>query len=123
MGRLSLGTTKPPSFLSKRSSKASTMIVGVLREDSDLRGSPYILNMGRRGSNYLIANGVEILERCNLRGFVIVSSDKDYLPVMRIATFKKVRKYIYGLNTADIYQRYGIEDIQLIAQFKEPKHL
>ena len=71
--------------------------------------------------NYLIVNGVEILERCELRGFVIVSSDKDYLPVMRIATHKKVRKYIYGLNTADIYEKYGIDDIKLIAQFKETR--
>jgi len=64
--------------------------------------------------NYLIANGVEILERCQPRGFIIVSSDKDYLLVMRIAAHKKVRKYIYGINTADIYEKYGINDIQLL---------
>ncbi len=34
---------------------------------------------------YLIANGAEILERCKIRGFVIVSNDKDYLPVMQRA--------------------------------------
>ncbi len=64
--------------------------------------------------NYLIANGIEILERCKIKGFVIVSSDKDYLPVMQIASHKNVRKYIYGINTADIYEKYGITDIQLL---------
>ena len=47
--------------------------------------------------NYLIANSVEILERCEIRGFVIISSDKDYLPVLRIAIHKKVKTRIIGI--------------------------
>ena len=79
----------------------------------------HLLEIEKSGSysdidNYLIANGIEILERCKIKGFVIVSSDKDYLPVMRIASHKNVRKYIYGINTADIYEKYGIDDIQLL---------
>ena len=79
----------------------------------------HLLEIEKRGhygdiDNYLIANGVELLERCSLRGIVIVSSDKDYLPVMRIASHKNVRKYIYGINTTDIYEKYGISDIKLM---------
>ncbi len=64
--------------------------------------------------NYLIANGIEILERCEIKGFVIVSSDKDYLPVMQIANHKNVRSYIYGVNTSNIYEKYGIKDIRVL---------
>ena len=68
--------------------------------------------------NYLIANGVEILERCKLKGFVIISSDKDYLPVMRIAGYKKVRAYIMGVNTPEIYENYNIGDIKFLGILK-----
>ena len=64
--------------------------------------------------NYLIANGVEILERCEIRGFVIVSSDKDYLPVMRIASYKKIKSRIIGINTPEIYEKYNITDIKFL---------
>ena len=64
--------------------------------------------------NYLIANGVEILERCTIRGFVIVSSDKDYLPVMRIASYKNIKSRIVGINTPEIYEKYNIEDIKFL---------
>ncbi|MEJ2251896.1 MAG: NYN domain-containing protein [Candidatus Lokiarchaeota archaeon] len=68
--------------------------------------------------NYLIANAVEILERCNLKGFVIVSSDKDYLPVMRIAKFKGIKSMILGINTSDIYEEYNIGDIKFLNVLK-----
>jgi len=68
--------------------------------------------------NYLIANGVEILERCEIRGFIIVSSDKDYLPVMRIASYKNVKARILGINTPDIYAQYHIEDIKFLGIMK-----
>lgn len=68
--------------------------------------------------NYLIANGVEILERCNIRGFVIVSSDKDYLPVMRIASYKKIKSRIIGINTPEIYEKYNIPDIKFLGMMK-----
>ncbi len=79
----------------------------------------HLLRIEKKGQfsdidNYLIANSVELLERCSLRGFIIVSSDKDYLPVMRIASFKGVRKYIYGVNASDIYEKYGVNDIQVL---------
>ena len=64
--------------------------------------------------NYLIADGVEILERCSIRGFVIVSSDKDYLPVMRIASYKKIKSRIIGINTPEIYEEYDITDITFL---------
>ena len=68
--------------------------------------------------NYLITNGVEILERCEIKGFVIVSSDKDYLPVMRVASHKKVKARILGINTPEIYERYSIEGIKFLAIMK-----
>jgi hypothetical protein len=68
--------------------------------------------------NYLIANGIEILERCEIRGFIIVSSDKDYLPVMRIASYKNVKARILGINTPDIYAQYQIEDIKFLGIMK-----
>ena len=64
--------------------------------------------------NYLIANGVEILERCAIKGFVIVSSDKDYLPVMRIASYKNVKSRILGINTPEIYEKYNVEGIKFL---------
>lgn len=64
--------------------------------------------------NYLIANAVEVLEACDLRGFVIVSSDKDYLPVMKIAGFKGVRSFIFGVNAPGIYDDYGVENIKVL---------
>jgi len=68
--------------------------------------------------NYLIANGVEILERCEIRGFVIVSSDKDYLPVMRIASYKRIKSRIIGINTPEIYEKYSITDIKFLGIMK-----
>jgi len=64
--------------------------------------------------NYLIANGVEILERCKIKGFIIVSSDKDYLPVMRIASYKKIKARIVGINMPEIYEEYKIEGIKFL---------
>ncbi|GAG86335.1 unnamed protein product, partial [marine sediment metagenome] len=61
---------------------------------------------------------VEILERCEIRGFVIVSSDKDYLPVMRIASYKNVKSRILGINTPEIYEKYNIEDIKFLGMMK-----
>ncbi len=68
--------------------------------------------------NYLIANGVEILERCEILGFVIVSSDKDYLPVMRIASYKNIKSRILGINTPEIYEEYDIADITFLGIMK-----
>ncbi|KKN17716.1 hypothetical protein LCGC14_0962950 [marine sediment metagenome] len=68
--------------------------------------------------NYLIANGVEILERCELRGFVIISSDKDYLPVLRIAIYKKIKSQIIGINTPEIYEEYNIPSITFLGMMK-----
>ena len=68
--------------------------------------------------NYLIANGVEILERCSLKGFIIVSSDKDYLPVMRIASYRKVKSRIIGINTPEIYEKHNITDIKFLGMMK-----
>ncbi len=68
--------------------------------------------------NYLIANGVEILERCALKGFMIVSSDKDYLPVMRIAKYRNIKSYIMGINTPKVYEQYKIADIKFLGMMK-----
>ena len=68
--------------------------------------------------NYLIANGVEILERCTPRGFIIVSSDKDYLPVMRIAQYRDIKSYIMGMKPPQIYEKYNIGDIKFLGIMK-----
>lgn len=79
----------------------------------------HLLKIDKKGhysdiDNYLITNAVEILERCEILGFSIVSSDKDYLPVMRIADYKAIRSCILGINTSDIYQKYNIGDIKFL---------
>jgi uncharacterized LabA/DUF88 family protein len=79
----------------------------------------HLLKIDKKGhfsdiDNYLITNAVEILERCDIKGFSIVSSDKDYLPVMRIADYKGIRSCILGINTSDIYQKYNIGDIKFL---------
>lgn len=68
--------------------------------------------------NYIIANSIEILERCHIKGFMIVSSDKDYLPVMRIASYKNVKSYIMGTNTSTIYEQYDIINIKFLGIMK-----
>jgi len=83
----------------------------------------HLLKVPKRGGysdidNYLIANGVEILERCDIKGFVIVSSDKDYLPVMRIASYKNVKSRILGINTPEIYEKYEITDIKFLGMMR-----
>jgi hypothetical protein len=83
----------------------------------------HLLKLGKAGGfsdidNYLIANGVEIIEKCSLRGFIIVSSDKDYLPVMRIAKYRGIKSYIMGINTPQIYEQYQIEDIKFLGIMK-----
>ncbi|MBD3212228.1 MAG: hypothetical protein GF311_06430 [Candidatus Lokiarchaeota archaeon] len=79
----------------------------------------HMLRIHKSGSfsdidNYLISNAVEILERCDVKGFGIVSSDKDYLPVMRIADYRGVKSCMIGINTSDIYERYNIGDIKFL---------
>ncbi|MHA1763983.1 MAG: NYN domain-containing protein [Promethearchaeota archaeon] len=68
--------------------------------------------------NYLIVNAMAILERCTLKGFAIVSSDKDYLPVMKIASFKDFKSCILGINTSDIYEKHAIGDIKFLGIMK-----
>jgi len=60
----------------------------------------------------IFLNAVEILEQCQIKEFTIVSSDKDYLPVMKIARYKNIKSYILGINQYEIYQKYGIKDIR-----------
>lgn len=79
----------------------------------------HLLKIDKKGhfsdiDNYLITNAVEVLERCEIKGFSIVSSDKDYLPVMRIADYKEIRSCILGINTSDIYEKYNIGDIKFL---------
>jgi hypothetical protein len=50
-----------------------------------------------------------------------VSSDKDYLPVMRIAEFKGVKSRILGINTSEIYEKYDIDDIKFLNVLKHFK--
>jgi hypothetical protein len=98
------------------------IFINFCNEDSE-REFFHLLKMPKGGGfsdidNYLIANGVEILERCNIKGFIIVSSDKDYLPVMRIASYRKVKSRIIGINTPEIYERYDITDIKFLGMMK-----
>ena len=98
------------------------IFINFCNEDSE-REFFHLLKMPKGGGfsdidNYLIANGVEILERCNIKGFIIVSSDKDYLPVMRIASYRKVKSRIIGINTPEIYEKYDITDIKFLGMMK-----
>ena len=79
----------------------------------------HILNIpkGRAYSDidsYLIANGVEILERCKIKGFGIVCSEKDYYPVMQIASYKNIQTIIVGLNIPKIYEKYKIPNMKFL---------
>jgi len=68
--------------------------------------------------NYLIVHAVALLERCSLKGFAIVSSDKDYLPVMKIAGFKDFKSCILGINTSEIYEKHAIGNIKFLGIMK-----
>ncbi|MFX0105534.1 MAG: hypothetical protein ACFE75_08590 [Candidatus Hodarchaeota archaeon] len=78
--------------------------------------------LGGRGysdiDSYLIANGVEILERCNIKGFVIVCSEKDYLPVMQIASYKNIKSRILGINSPRIYEKYKVPHMKFLGIMK-----
>jgi hypothetical protein len=105
--------------------KSNRLIAGICEQNNGFEVF-HMLNIQKSGhfsdiDNYLIANAVEILERCDLRGFVIVSSDKDYLPVMRIAEFKGVKSRILGINTSEIYEKYDIDDIKFLNVLKHFK--
>ena len=98
------------------------IFINFCNEDSE-REFFHLLKMPKGGGfsdidNYLIANGVEILERCKIKGFIIVSSDKDYLPVMRIASYRKVKSRIIGINTPEIYEKHDITDIKFLGMMK-----
>ncbi|MFX1324244.1 MAG: hypothetical protein ACFE8N_04760 [Promethearchaeota archaeon] len=64
--------------------------------------------------SYLIANGIEILERCKIKGFGIICSEKDYHPVMQIASYKKIQSIMVGLDTPKIYEKYKIPSMKFI---------
>jgi hypothetical protein len=102
--------------------RSSNMILaGCARESADEYF--HMLRIHKSGSfsdidNYLISNGVEILERCEVKGFAIVSSDKDYLPVMRIADYRGVKSCMIGVNTSEIYEQYNIGDIKFLNVLK-----
>lgn len=64
--------------------------------------------------SYLIANGIEILERCKIKGFGIICSEKDYHPVMQIASYKKIRSLMIGLETPKIYEKYKMPTMKFI---------
>ncbi|MFX1455212.1 MAG: hypothetical protein ACFFDB_07520 [Promethearchaeota archaeon] len=68
--------------------------------------------------SYLIANGVEILERCKIKGFGIVCSEKDYHPVMQIASYKNIKSIMVGLDTPKIYEKYKMPNINFIRIWK-----
>jgi len=68
--------------------------------------------------SYLIVNGVELLERCKIRGFGIVCSEKDYLPVMQIAGYKNIKSILIGLNTPKIYEKYKIPHMKFLGIIK-----
>ncbi|MDX1797597.1 MAG: hypothetical protein R3255_03015, partial [Candidatus Lokiarchaeia archaeon] len=64
--------------------------------------------------NYIIGYGVDILERSKIRGFGIVCSEKDYLPLMIIAGYKNVRSFILGIKTPKIYEKYEIPNMKIL---------
>ena len=68
--------------------------------------------------NYLIGYGVDILERSKIRGFGIVCSEKDYLPVMLIAGYKNVRSFILGIKTPKIYEKYELSNMKFFKIMK-----
>lgn len=68
--------------------------------------------------SYLIANGVEILERSKIRGFGIVCSEKDYLPVMQIASYKKIKSIIIGISNPKIYETYKLPYMKFLGIMK-----
>ncbi|MFW9829616.1 MAG: hypothetical protein ACFFEY_18725 [Candidatus Thorarchaeota archaeon] len=64
--------------------------------------------------NFLITYGIEILERGRIRGFGTVCSEKDYLPLMLIASYKNIKSFLLGIKTPKIYEKYEIENIELL---------
>jgi hypothetical protein len=68
--------------------------------------------------SYLIANGIEILERCRIKGFGIVCSERDYHPVMQIASYKNIQSIMVGLDTPKIYEKYKIPNMKFLRIWK-----
>ena len=68
--------------------------------------------------NFLIANGVEILERSKIRGFGIVCSDKDYLPIIILANYKNIKSLIIGIKTPKIYEKYELSNLKFFKIMK-----
>lgn len=59
--------------------------------------------------NYLIVNAMMLIGNCDIQGLIIVSSDKDYLPVMLSAKKKGIPACVLGVIIPEIYTRYGIQ--------------
>ena len=68
--------------------------------------------------SYLITNGVELLERCKIRGFGIVCSERDYHPVMQIASYKNIKSILIGIDTTKIYKEHKIPNMEFLGVWK-----
>jgi len=70
--------------------------------------------------NYLIVNAMTLIESCELKGLVIVSSDKDYLPVMLSAKRKNIHTCVLGVKIPKIYSDHGIDTAWYIDVVNRP---
>ncbi|MHA2472368.1 MAG: hypothetical protein ACXAES_03955 [Promethearchaeota archaeon] len=68
--------------------------------------------------NYLIAIGVGILERYEIKGFMVVCNNKDYLPLLRLASYKNIKARVLGINTPKIYEKYNISTTKFLKLIK-----
>ncbi|MFW9998907.1 MAG: hypothetical protein ACFE88_02200, partial [Candidatus Hermodarchaeota archaeon] len=56
--------------------------------------------------------------RSKIRGFGIVCSEKDYLPVMQIASYKKIKSIIIGIRNPKIYETYKLPYMKFLEIIK-----
>lgn len=67
--------------------------------------------------NYLIANAVNIISRIRIKGFCIVSSDKDYLPVFTLSSYGDIKSFLIAINVPTLYYECKVPVIKLLDLF------
>jgi uncharacterized LabA/DUF88 family protein len=64
--------------------------------------------------SYLVANAISILTLCDLKGLLLVTSDKDFLPVVRYAKLRRIPCFIVGANPAADFSEWETEVLNLL---------
>lgn len=64
--------------------------------------------------SYLTVNAINMITYCDLEGILIVSSDKDYLPIHKLAEMKGVNSRVFGINVPGEYEEHDVSVIPFL---------